>query len=336
MRRIMLILASLWVLAAFLGCGGGGLEEGLYAELRTNKGKILLELEFEKTPLTVANFVGLAEGSIEFENWPGERYFDGMIFYRVVPDFIIQSGDPKTDGTGGPGYRFPDEFDPSLKHDGPGILSMANSGPNANGSQFFITITDEDLSYLDGKHAVFGRVLEGLDVAQKIEQGDVIRSVKIRRVGAAAEAFRVDQEIFDQMVDRAWQNARLEARMKKEADLAAIKRQWPDAIETESGLQYVVVQPGTGTAMPVLGTTVTVKYTGKLLDGTVFDSSENETVQFKIGEVIKGWNEALVQMKKGEKRVLIVPPELGYGERGYPGIIPGNAYLVFDVELVDF
>lgn len=332
--RILLLVAAVGALVS--ACGGSGLDDGLYAELKTTRGKIVLELEYDKVPLTAANFVGLAEGTIRHENVAGDRYFDGMTFHRVAPDFIIQSGDPFADGTGGPGYSFPDEFHPSLKHNGPGVLSMANAGANANGSQFFITITEEDLSYLDGRHAVFGRVVEGLDVAMKIEQGDVIKKVTIRRVGAAAEAFRVDQQMFDQLVEKARRNVRLEARMKEEADLAVIREQWPDAVQTESGLRYVIVAPGTGDAKPEYGTAVTVRYTGRLLDGTIFDSSQDGSIEFQIGEVIKGWNEALVDMRKGEKRVLIVPPELGYGERGYPGIIPSNAYLVFDVELVDF
>ena len=126
--------------------------------------------------------------------------------------------------------------------------------------------------------------------------------------------------------------------LKNVEHIKIVNKEWPDAIKTETGLQYIILKQGTGKETPKAGDQVTVHYTGKLLDGTVFDSSveRNEPAQFIIGKVIPGWNEALVEMKKGEKRTLIIPPELGYGERGFPGVIPPNAYLVFDVELLEF
>lgn len=316
------------------------LKDGLYAKFVTEKGDIICILEFEKTPLTVANFVGLAEGTKELgggNGSAGSKFYDDLTFHRVIPDFMIQGGCPLGTGTGGPGYTFPDEIDPSLKHDGPGILSMANAGPGTNGSQFFITHVPTP--WLDGKHTVFGHVVEGQDVVDKIEGNDKLETVEIIRVGAAAEGFKADQQAFDDLL------ASLESRAK-EKELAAmeeeknlIKEQWPDAITTPSGLQYVVVEEGEGEATPSKGDNVKAHYTGKLLNGTKFDSSydRGEPITFPVGEgrVIKGWDEAFLNMKKGEKRVLIIPSDLGYGVNGR-GPIPPNAIMVFDVELVDF
>jgi peptidyl-prolyl cis-trans isomerase A (cyclophilin A) len=164
------------------------LEKGMYAEMTTSKGVILLQLEFEKTPLTVANFVGLTEGKIEnTAKKVGERYYDGLKFHRVIKDFMIQGGDPLGNGSGGPGYKFKDEIVPELKHTGPGIFSMANAGPKTNGSQFFIT--HKATPWLDGKHTVFGHVIQGQDVVDAIVQGDSIVSVKIIRKGKPAKKF---------------------------------------------------------------------------------------------------------------------------------------------------
>lgn len=311
------------------------LADGLYAVMHTAKGDILLSLEYKKTPMTVANFIGLAEGTLNINN-EGKPFYNGLTFHRVIENFMIQGGCPKGNGTGGPGYTFPDEFDDSLKHVAPGCLSMANAGPGTNGSQFFITHVATP--WLDGKHTVFGHVLEGQDVVNAIAQGDKLTSVEILKIGSEAEAFEVSRETFSRLVAEAEEKAK--EREKKEASKIEneLKNRWPDAIVTESGLRYLVTCKGTGTKNPKRGQTVTVHYTGTLLDGRVFDSSvrRGTPAQFSIGEVIEGWNEALVTMTAGEKRTLIIPPQLGYGAMGYPGVIPPNSYLVFDVELIKF
>ena len=313
------------------------LPDGVYAEIETTEGTIVIALEFEKTPLTVANFVGLAEGAIDFASRPaGRPFYDGLVFHRVIPDFMIQGGDPLDNGTGGPGYRFPDELNPDLKHSGPGTLSMANSGPNTNGSQFFIT--HKATPWLDGFHAVFGRVVKGQEVVNAISQGNRIEKVRIRRVGSKAASFKIDQEVFDRLVREAPERQREYTARARKLALEEIEKRWPDAEKTASGLRYLVLKRGSGGKSPEYGTAVTVHYTGQRLNGLVFDSSHQrgQPATFEIGRVIAGWNEALTRMRKGEKRTLIIPPELAYGERGYPGIIPPNEFLIFEVELLDF
>jgi peptidylprolyl isomerase len=316
------------------------LQDGLYAKFDTTKGEILSTLEFEKTPLTVTNFVGLAEGTKELgggAKMKGDHFYDGLTFHRVIPEFMIQGGCPLGAGTGGPGYTFPDEFDPSLKHSGPGILSMANAGPGTNGSQFFITHVATP--WLDGKHTVFGHVVSGMDVVNAIVQGDKINTIEIIRVGKKAQAFTADQAAFNNLLANFEKLQRDKVLAAMEAEQSAIKKNWPEAITTPTGLKYVVVTEGAGDATPVAGAMVKAHYTGKLLDGTKFDSSydRGNPIDFPVGQgrVIKGWDEAFLGMKKGEKRVLIIPPDLGYGPSGR-GPIPPNAYMVFDVELVDF
>ncbi len=335
---IVLITACI-TLSGESGMAKAKLKDGLYAQFDTTKGEIICALEFVKTPLTVTNFAGLAEGVKELgggAKMKGDKFYDGLKFHRVIPDFMIQGGCPLGSGTGGPGYTFPDEIDPSLTHSGPGILSMANAGPGTNGSQFFITHVATP--WLDGKHTVFGHVVSGMEVVNKIVTGDVINSVQIIRVGAAAESFKNDQKAFDALLANFEKNQRAKETAAVEAEQQLIKEQWPTAVTTPSGLKYVVVAEGAGET-PKQGSLVTVHYTGKLLNGKKFDSSldRNQPIDFPVGrgQVINGWDEALLAMKKGEKRVLIIPPQLGYGPSGR-GPIPPNATMIFDVELVNF
>ena len=311
------------------------LKNGIYALMDTSKGEILLNLEYQKCPMTVCNFIGLAEGELNMED-KGNPFYDGLSFHRVIKDFMIQGGCPLGNGTGGPGYRFPDEFDDSLRHTGPGVLSMANAGPNTNGSQFFITHVETP--WLDGKHTVFGHVVEGQDVVNRIEQGDRINTVKIIRVGEDAEKFDTSGEAFSDYVENIEKIQQEKIKAARAKIIAEIENRYPDAITTPSGLRYVVNREGDGKDSPKYGAYVTTHYQGYLLNGKVFDSSyaRKEPASFKIGQVIEGWNEALQTMTRGEKRTLIIPPELGYGEYGYPGLIPPNSYLIFEVELLDF
>ena len=307
-------------------------KEGMYAKIKTNKGDIMLELEFEKTPLTVANFVGLAEGKIKNNKKEvGEPYYDGLKFHRVIADFMIQGGCPDGNGMGGPGYQFPDEIHPDLKHSGPGILSMANAGPGTNGSQFFIT--HKETPWLDGKHTVFGKVTEGQDVVDAIAQDDKIIEIDIIRKGENAKKFD-SKAIFDKELEKLEKQAEEKAKKAKEA-IDALKK---GAKVTSSGLAYKIIKKGTG-AKAEAGKTVSVHYTGKLSNGTKFDSSydRNQPIEFELGRgrVIKGWDEGISLLNVGSKATFIIPPDLAYGARGAGGVIPPNATLIFDVELVE-
>jgi peptidylprolyl isomerase len=316
------------------------LDDGLYAKIMTSKGDITVQLEFEKTPLTVTNFVGLAEGTKNFNDSKGRtsgRFYDGLEFHRVIDNFMIQGGCPLGSGTGGPGYKFPDEFDQSLRHDRPGILSMANAGPGTNGSQFFITHVPTP--WLDNKHTVFGHVIEGQDVVNAIRKGDTITRIEIIRVGDKAKVFKADQESFDKLLNEREKGRLTLEKERQTKDMAVIKEKWPNLKTTDSGLMYEIVAKGSSDVKPRPGDMVSAHYTGMFLDGRKFDSSvdRGDPIQFPVGagRVIKGWDEALLDMTKGEKRILIIPPDLAYGSRGR-GPIPANSTLVFEVELLDF
>lgn len=306
--------------------------DGLYAKLETTKGNIYLVLEHQKTPMTVANYVGLAEGSIKnTAKKEGVPYYDSLEFHRVIPNFMIQGGCPQGNGMGDPGYKFPDEIDTSLKHSGPGILSMANAGPGTNGSQFFITHVATP--WLDGKHTVFGHVVEGQDVVNKIMAGDRINHLLILRKGKEAENFNAAKVFEFEKGNLATKNAE-KAKAAMEAQNKVLNEKYGNAQTTASGLRYIVQKEGTGAA-PTAGSNVTVHYTGIFLDGSKFDSSvdRGQPATFGLNQVIAGWTEGVQLMKEGGKITLLCPPNLAYGEAGRPGI-PANSWLVFDIELI--
>ncbi len=306
------------------------MENGIYAKFSTSKGEILVQLTYDKTPGTVGNFVGLAEGNLENSAKPqGKPYYDGLNFHRVIPDFMIQGGCPLGTGTGDPGYKFDDEFRQDLRHDKPGVLSMANAGKGTNGSQFFITHVPTP--WLDDNHTVFGFVVEGQDVVDSIAQGDKIEKLEIVRVGEEAQKWNA-VEAF-----RTFEGSR-------EKRIAEQKRQAQEKLEkltegfekTASGLYYKILEKGDG-AKAQKGKKVSVHYTGALDNGQVFDSSykRNQPIEFAlgVGQVIEGWDEGIALLSVGDKARFVIPSHLGYGSRGAGGVIPPNATLVFDVEL---
>lgn len=307
--------------------------DGMYAKFETAKGDIYCALEFKKTPMTVANFVGLAEGTIKnTAKAEGVPYYDSLKFHRVIPNFMIQGGCPLGTGTGDPGYKFPDEFDETLKHTGPGILSMANAGPGTNGSQFFITHVKTE--WLDGKHTVFGHVVQGQSVVDSIKGNDVLKHLVILRKGKEAEAFDA-AKVFEFEKANAGAKAEAKAKAEKEKMDKVLNETYGSAKTTASGLRYIIEREGEGVA-PTATSQVTVHYAGYLLNGNKFDSSydRGQPATFGLNQVIPGWTEGLQLIKPGGKAKLIIPANLGYGANGYPPVIPPNSWLVFDVELI--
>lgn len=307
------------------------MQDGIYAKISTSKGDITLKLTYDKTPGTVGNFVALAEGKLENKAKPqGTPYYDGLTFHRVIPDFMIQGGDPNGTGSGGPGYNFEDEFDVSLRHDKPGVFSMANAGPGTNGSQFFITHIATP--WLDDKHTVFGFVVEGQEVVDTIAQGDTMDTVEIVRIGVEAQKWNA-VEAFRQF-NGAKAEREAAAKKAQEELLTSISEGFK---QTESGLRYQIIQEGNG-IQAEKGKTVAVHYKGMLADGTEFDNSfkRGNPIEFPLGlgNVIAGWDEGIQLLKEGDKARFVIPSELAYGARGAGGVIPPNATLVFDVELM--
>ena len=308
------------------------MENGIYAKFNTSKGSILVKLTHDLTPGTVGNFVALAEGNMENKVKPqGQKFYDGLTFHRVIPDFMIQGGCPKGTGTGDPGYKFDDEFHPSLKHDRPGVLAMANSGPASNGSQFYITHVPT--SWLDGKHTVFGHVVEGQDVVDAVAQGDNLDSVEIIRVGEEAEKFNAIEAFVGLKGARLKRDAALKA--ESEAKMEQLAAGFD---KTDSGLRYKMIQKGDGKRAEA-GNSVAVHYEGSLENGKVFDSSypRKKPIEFRLGQgqVIEGWDEGIALLQVGDKARFVIPSDLAYGAAGAGGVIPPNATLIFDVELME-
>ncbi len=343
------------------------LKDGIYAEIVTNKGTAIAELFYEQTPLTVANFVSLAEGTNTMVDsiYKGKKFYNGIIFHRVIKDFMIQTGDPKGTGQGDPGYKFPDEFVDSLSHKSKGILSMANSGPATNGSQFFITL--KETPWLDKRHTVFGEIVVGQDVVDSIgvvetETGDkpkteiAMQQVNIIRKGSAAKGFDAPT-VFTKELERIKEEeaAKVEkekaAKASRAAEFEALKAK---AKKYDSGMSMIIMEEGTG-PKPKNGDKVGTFYAGYLTDGTVFDTNMEEKAKtlgiynaqrgaqggYKAfpadysndAPMIAGFKEGLQNMKVGDKAVVFIPAHLGYGERGGGRVIPPNSDLIFELHI---
>jgi cyclophilin family peptidyl-prolyl cis-trans isomerase len=362
------ILLLLLLTASFYSCKEekNNLPDGLFAQIETNKGTIIVQLDYEKAPVTVANFVTLAEGKNEFitnENLKNKPFYDGLKFHRVLKEFMIQTGDPLGTGSGDTGYKFKDEFS-DLKFDKGGVLAMANNGPTTNSSQFFITHLETP--WLEGRHTIFGKVVEkGMDVVNKIEQNDFIKTITIIRNGEGAKKFDAVKTFQDYFtvesenqknklaLERA-ANAKYQAVFdQKVAYFAAMK---PKATTTPTGLKYVITKKAGG-KKPSAGTNVFIHYAGFLENGSLFDSSlvdvlkmygkldESRAAQggyqpipFQAGKkdgLIPGFIEGIEQLSFGDKAVIFIPSKLGYGEAGAGAVIPPNANIIFEIELLE-
>lgn len=307
------------------------LPDGLYAEITTDRGEIVIRLEPARAPVTVMNFVGLAEGTIDNDHAPGKRFYDGLTFHRVEPGFVIQGGDPNGDGTGGPGYRFPTETHPELLHDRPGIVAMANSGPDTNGSQFYITMGPTP--HLDGGYNVFGEVIEGMSVVTSIQAGDRIRSVKILRSGEEAVAYRASTDRFRGLMDDL-QAEREAGRLRTQQEtLDALRDSYPGLAEYQDGLLLARLQEGSG-ATPIQGQEIEIHIVFSLPDGRQLDSTRDrgspQRFRYLQDRLIRGLEMAVGTMQVGERTVALVPP--GLWDTGRPPMIPPDSYVVFDIE----
>jgi peptidylprolyl isomerase len=347
MKRIIgLFLLAISLMTSACKNEHKNLKDGLYAEIVTSKGTIIVELDYKKAPITVANFVTLAEGNNPYvmEDLKGKPFYNGTVFHRVEKGFVIQGGDPYGNGSGDPGYIFKNEIS-DLKHDKAGILAMANSGPDTNGCQFYIT--QKATPQLDGGYSVFGRVVEGLKIVDSIEVNDEMTEVNIIRKGEDVKKFdalKVFSEYFKKNKTSKEQKAAYFKDLKKSANTLP------------SGLAYKVLQASSSQS-PKAGTTVLLNYSGYLEDGTLFDTSDIEVAKqfgtydeqramqngysklpFTFGgqnQLIPGFVEGVAKLKVGEKAVLFIPANLGYGEQGAGNVIPPNANIIFEVELLE-
>lgn len=357
MKTTTILLLSIATFFASCSKSYDNLKEGLYADIETSKGNMIVKLEYEKVPNTVANFVTLAEGKNPFvsEEFKGKPFYDGLKFHRVIADFMIQGGDPLGDGSGGPGYKFKDEFHPDLKHSKAGILSMANAGPSTNGSQFFIT--HKETPWLDNMHTVFGEVVEGLEVINTIETDDVIEKITIIRIGNTAKKFDA-VKIFKNYyltVAKEIKEAEEKAKLIIENKVKEITTLKATGTKTPSGLIYQVIKKGTD-KKPTNGTQVSINYAGFLENGELFDTNYEDVAKLfgkynenraqqggyssmpsTIGNLqfIPGFVEGINMMNFGDKLMLYIPSNLGYGQQGANGVIPPNANIIFEVELLE-
>ena len=331
------------------------LGEGVFANIDTNKGTILVKLESEKAPVTVSNFISLSEGNNPFvsEEFKSKKFYNGLKFHRVINDFMIQGGDPLGSGTGGPGYRFDDEFS-DLTHKGPGVLSMANSGPNTNGSQFFIT--HKSTPWLDGKHTVFGEVVKGQEVVDSIEKNDFIKEIKIIRNGRDANNFDASKTFKNYFENREILAKQRESKKVKirEDNVRRFESLKKKSTLTKSGLQYFIIEKGNGKLVKSTNK-AKVHYAVYFVDGTLLETSKEETAKFndvlniqklnsfgykpieaQVGPkdmMIEGFKEGIRLLKEGDKAILFLPYSIAYGESGTRGI-PPQSDLVFEVEIM--
>jgi len=302
-------------------------DEGVFAHIQTNKGEIVVALAYEQAPLTVINFVSLAEGTKVSNKDLGVPFYDGVVFHRVIDNFMIQSGDPQGTGRGGPGYKFIDEFS-DLKHDKPGVLSMANSGPTTNGSQFFITHIATP--WLDGKHSVFGSVIEGIDVVNSIEQGDVIERITIQRVGENANNFTTGEGAFNAAL--ALKSLELDAAQEKQnqAFKELVATTFPSAQKNDLGYFSITTQAGTGEGVKA-GNNIAIELSIELIDGTVLQPP-GEPVRFRLGggEMLGVIDATALNMAIGEMRLAITTYQQAFGNRDMG--IPTDSILVFKLK----
>ena len=329
MIKKTLILLSLLVANTLVAFDQSKLPDGIYANIMTNKGNILVSLAYEKAPLTVINFVGLASGSKSNSIMNNKPYYDGLKFHRVIDNFMIQGGDPRGNGTGGPGYSFFDEIT-DLKHDRAGILSMANAGPNTNGSQFFITHLSTP--HLDGKHTVFGSVVSGLDVVSSIKQGDIIKHIKIYKIGAKAQAFKTDDTSFYYQFDKYSKKQEFDAMADKSLFAQFVKSRYPNATNTtDSGMYYYYINRGSGKKI-VKADTVSLHYSFKLANGKELVNSRKKNkpllVKQGVGELVVFFDEALAAMRVGDRKISVVP----YNLTKYVVGLPPKTVLILDIE----
>lgn len=366
-HSLNILLISLLVISTSCKSQYPDIEDGMYAEFVTTKGTMLAKLTFDETPITVANFVSLAEGTntMVSPEYKKKKYYNGTLFHRVINDFMIQGGDPLGNGTGSPGYKFLDEFVPELKHDKPGMLSMANSGPKTNGSQFFIT--DAPTSHLDNKHTVFGELILGLDVQDSISnvkvdsnnkplEDVIIEELNIIRKGKAAKNFNANS-IFTKhfaIAEKLEKEKIAQAAALLQATKDKFKTQKEQAISLASGLKYTITEKGSGEKLNE-SSEVSTNYSLFFEDGNILDTNKLEVAEaFGIvneqrklanqyqpivaelspnAQMIAGFKEGLQQLHIGDKATLFIPYHLGYGETGNRGI-PPRTNLIFEVEIL--